>query len=735
MNSTVEIVNQWGSRLLSFGWPMLWQSSLLIAVVWMLDVLLARKIRASVRYALWLVALVKLLLPPTLALPTGAAWWLPHARPAAATADIAKHSAFSVTYNAAPPQNAPASTYAPKPKLTGPGWILLAYSAVVAGLLLLLVVRWRQVAGKVRTAAESEKFADELQIARQLAGSRSTTRLKLVDGQMSPAVCGLIRPVILLPQALVEKLSASQLRAVLLHEMLHLRRGDVWVNCAQAMLQIFYWWHPLLWLANARIRRVREEAVDDTVMLALADEAESYPPTLLEVAKLALHAPLPSLGLVGILESRQALRQRIERLLNFRTPGRTGITVMSVLGIAAFAAAAVPMGQAPPPALRPASDLHGLIASDSAVTGEKSDTQVTPNSGIGASATPVETNSLLNVLTFDDLSKETNAYGDQPGAEAHFVFNLTNISPSDVTITSIVTSCGCTVARLPARPWVLHPQSDGQIPVTMRIAGKSGVLAKTVTVKSDQGSVKLTVKTVINTSPNAPEVNVVSRFVELPLPQADAFWTKWAVVRQEKNGPWSVILDPDQAREAWNDLKRDNDNRFLSEGEITTLAGREAHISLGERKTFLLNMTSPWRQTNAMPLGAALDVTPFADPAQDSLRLQLSPELQELLGYEDPNSSVLVAESPTNTPLAPHFRFRHATADVRLSDGYTVALGRFTDKEIVFHDGKLRPVANSKNSTGDLMVFVTIRLMDASGQPLHPELGPSHYLLDDPVVR
>ena len=86
------------------------------------------------------------------------------------------------------------------------------------------------------------------------------------------------------------------MRAVLLHELIHLRRRDVWVNFLQALLQIFYWWHPLVWLANARIRRVREEAVDDAVMLALRDEAEAYAPTLLEVAKLALNRPLASLG-------------------------------------------------------------------------------------------------------------------------------------------------------------------------------------------------------------------------------------------------------------------------------------------------------------------------------------------------------------------------------------------------------------------------------------------------------
>lgn len=345
MNSNIETLNEWGGRFLEFAWPMLWQSSLLIAFVFALDLLLARKIRAAVRYALWLMVLVKLLLPPTLALPTGAAWWLCRPNPQAPAI-----KSYTVTYNTAaqPPgvsQSVP--LIAPKPALNWAGETLLASVTVSAGLLMWLAFRWWQVTRRVACVAASERFAEELAAARRLAGVRSTVRLKLVEGRMSPAVCGLFRPIILLPRALAGSLSSGQLRAVLLHELFHLRRKDVWVNCAQALLQIFYWWHPLLWLANSRIRRAREEAVDDAVMLALRHERDVYAPTLLEVARHALRRPLLSLGLVGIMESRSALRRRIERLVNFRAPRKTGLTFLSLAGIFAFSAVALPMGQAP----------------------------------------------------------------------------------------------------------------------------------------------------------------------------------------------------------------------------------------------------------------------------------------------------------------------------------------------------------------------------------------------------
>src|SRR5215469_7045730 len=82
MNECIETLNRWGESFSAFAWPMLWQSSLLIAVIFAFDLMFARRIRASVRYALWLVVLVKLLLPPALSLPTGATWWLWRSRPA-----------------------------------------------------------------------------------------------------------------------------------------------------------------------------------------------------------------------------------------------------------------------------------------------------------------------------------------------------------------------------------------------------------------------------------------------------------------------------------------------------------------------------------------------------------------------------------------------------------------------------------------------------------------------------
>lgn len=91
---------------------------------------------------------------------------------------------------------------------------------------------------------------------------------------------------------------------------------------------------------------------------------------------------------------------------------------------------------------------------------------------------------------------ETKEYSAKPGeSEARFTFSLTNTASSEVTINSVRTSCGCTTAKLPPMPWKISPGSNGSMEVVMNLAGKSGMIAKGVTVDTSLGIKQLTVRT------------------------------------------------------------------------------------------------------------------------------------------------------------------------------------------------------------------------------------------------
>ncbi len=424
MNSFIETLNEWGENFLTFAWPMLWQSSLLITTLFVFDLLFQRKLRASLRYALWLVVLVKLCVSPMLALPTSPAWWL-HKTPAPIIAKPIPR--YSVTYDKGPLPEMPLTPLPafapPNPVMTYSAWLLSASAVVSLTLLLWLLLRWWQITRLVNGAATSGRLTSISDAAQKFIGMKFKVQVKLTTNSMSPAVCGLFRPAILIPQSLAENFSDEQLRAVLLHELIHLRRRDVWVNFMQALLQIIYWWHPLVWLANARIRRVREEAVDDAVMLALRDEAETYAPTLLEVAKLALNRPLVSLGLVGIMESRHALRQRIERLIDFRPPRQAGLTLVSLLGILAFTAVAVPMGDGPRPMENPSSSTAVILPPPASIQKTNMETVLITASFYQMRAADFE--KMVSVLKFN----QGEAYHDSWWSASPDVFRqLTNNS-------------------------------------------------------------------------------------------------------------------------------------------------------------------------------------------------------------------------------------------------------------------------------------------------------------------
>ncbi len=121
-------------------------------------------------------------------------------------------------------------------------------------------------------------------------------------------------------------------------------------------------------------------------------------------------------------------------------------------------------------------------------------------------------------LLWDSETKATNIMA---GAnEAHFTFNFTNVSSSNVTILSVRPSCGCTTAQLPLLPWVIAPRANGQIGIKVNIFAKSGTLSKTIAVGTDKDSKTLTVKINIFPSPadNTPDAN---RAMNMTVAQAD----------------------------------------------------------------------------------------------------------------------------------------------------------------------------------------------------------------------
>ncbi|MBL9127301.1 MAG: hypothetical protein JNL97_06630, partial [Verrucomicrobiales bacterium] len=150
-------------------------------------------------------------------------------------------------------------------------------------------------------------------------GVRGTVRLvEAVDGA-GPALLGPGACTLLLPAGFASRFGEDALRHVFLHELAHLRRGDLWANAAMVVLQAVHWFNPLVWFALDRVRAAREEAADALALdHAGSDEARRYGLTILRIVEEAVAArPLP--GWVGILDEPKRLAERIEAIAGFRS--------------------------------------------------------------------------------------------------------------------------------------------------------------------------------------------------------------------------------------------------------------------------------------------------------------------------------------------------------------------------------------------------------------------------------
>lgn len=100
-----------------------------------------------------------------------------------------------------------------------------------------------------------------------------------------------------------------------------------------------------------------------------------------------------------------------------------------------------------------------------------------------------------DILAWDALAKQ---YQAKPGEmTAPFTFRLTNVSPNSVTIYDTSTSCDCTVAKLPFKPWVLPSGTAGQIDATIDLSNKVGTVTNSIIVFTSQGNRRLWVKAVM----------------------------------------------------------------------------------------------------------------------------------------------------------------------------------------------------------------------------------------------
>ena len=214
-------------------------------------------------------------------------------------------------------------------------WILLAT-------LLLAIVGARMWATqrrlrRTRAPADEESRQAIAKLAKTL-GLRNIPQVYEVDSTVQPFVWGWLRGDIYLPLHFSDTDSAEEQLAILTHELAHVSRWDAGINHLQNFVQAIFFFHPLIWWANRRLRQEREKCCDEIVLSSSGASPKVYCGAIVAMLtrECASRMATPALAVTGSTKNIK------ERLITMLTPNRTFLrrpslaTVVTMLLLAAF---------------------------------------------------------------------------------------------------------------------------------------------------------------------------------------------------------------------------------------------------------------------------------------------------------------------------------------------------------------------------------------------------------------
>ncbi len=300
--------------------------SVLLLIVLMLRRPVARQFGAGVVYVLWAIPVVRFFLPP---LTTPVSTLNLNFAPAGeAVAEMMTPLEADITLTAAPPI---VTGWTPGPEMDAavaepstlslaaqlmPALLIAAVAAWVAGAVFLaarnLIAHWRFMQTVDREAMPvSAPMADLVARIAAETGLRRPPRLVASLISRGPFVTGLFRPVVVMPAWFEDDYTPMEARAALAHELMHVRRGDLWALQVSELFVAAMWFNPLAYIARNAFRTDQEAACDADVLARCQTSPHAYGSTLIKAAR--LHLPEPALA-TGRLPLTHALKERLTRM-------------------------------------------------------------------------------------------------------------------------------------------------------------------------------------------------------------------------------------------------------------------------------------------------------------------------------------------------------------------------------------------------------------------------------------
>lgn len=239
-------------------------------------------------------------------------------------------------------------------------WIVGAWAFCAALLALRMALGLLWVRQAARRRAADAHWQARLATLAQAFGIERKVELRVVEDLASPVTAGWLKPVVLVPAALLTGMPAQLLEALLAHELAHVKRCDYLVNLAQNVIETLLFYHPAVWWISHRIRVEREHIADDLAARTLGE------PRRLALALSELEKHQFSTHHLAQAANGGDLMQRIKRLVRPDTQALSWKAAIPVLGLAAACIAGC--AQTPATPQEPAASAASAAPAAAAVT-------------------------------------------------------------------------------------------------------------------------------------------------------------------------------------------------------------------------------------------------------------------------------------------------------------------------------------------------------------------------------
>ncbi|HXH38568.1 MAG TPA: M56 family metallopeptidase [Thermoanaerobaculia bacterium] len=309
------------------------KGSVAILLVAVAQWLIGRRVRARWRHALWLVIVLRLVVP----VAPSSTWSIFNLVP--------PHPGIQWQLRGAPGQivfepPAHASSPGALPVIGVPWWIAawkwvaavwICGALILAARALIATMRTQRAVQRARESAVPALAHQIVEEGRRQLGIARPVRVVESALIEVPALHGVFQPTLLLPEGLSNAFGRDELRHVILHELWHLRRHDIAVNWLLTAVRALHWFNPLVWFAVSRIAEERELACDELTLLSLHEEERfGYGRTILKLLERFRSASAVP-AVVGIINHKQRMKRRLMMIGTVRKRSPLTVPVMAAL--------------------------------------------------------------------------------------------------------------------------------------------------------------------------------------------------------------------------------------------------------------------------------------------------------------------------------------------------------------------------------------------------------------------